>query len=115
MIVDDHMGFRARARQLLESEGYDVVGEAQDGASALAEAVRLGPDVVLLDVQLPDLDGFQVAGLLMTRGASAAIILISGRDRTEYNRQIEACPALGFLTKSELSGAAIDSILSGVS
>jgi len=115
LIVDDHDGFRARARQLLESEGYDVVGEALDGASALAEAVRLGPDVVLLDVQLPDLDGFEVARLLMARRVAAAVILISGRDRTEYGGQIEASSALGFLPKSELSAAAIDAFLSGVS
>lgn len=113
LIVDDHAGFRARARQLLESEGYDVVGEAPDGTSGLAEAARLGPDVVLLDVQLPDLDGFEVARLLARR-AAGAIILISGRDRTEYDPQIEASPALGFLPKSELSAAVIDSFLSGI-
>ncbi len=111
MIVDDHVGFRARARQLLESEGYDVVGDAPDGASALAEAVRLGPDIVLLDVQLPDLDGFEVARLLMARGVSAAVILISGRERAEYGGQIEASPATGFLPKCELSATAIDALL----
>jgi DNA-binding NarL/FixJ family response regulator len=115
LIVDDHVGFRARARQLLESEGYDVVGEAQDGTTALAEAARLGPDIVLLDVQLPDLDGFEVAHLLMARGVFAAVILISGRDRAEYGDQIEASPALGFLPKSELSAAAIDAFLLGMS
>ena len=61
LIVDDHPSFRASARTLLEAEGYDVVGEAENGESAVAAALRLRPDLVLLDVQLPDIDGFEVA------------------------------------------------------
>ena len=64
LIVDDHPSFRASARVLLEAEGFDVVGEAADGAQALTEAGRLSPEVVLLDVQLPDIDGFDVAARL---------------------------------------------------
>ena len=60
LIVDDHAGFRTFARALLESEGYDVVGEAADGASAVAAARRLRPAIVLLDIALPDIDGFAV-------------------------------------------------------
>lgn len=101
-------------KQLLESEGYDVVGDVADGASALSAAARLTPDVVLLDIQLPDLDGFEVAQRLAARGTVPAVILISGRDRTEYDRQIGASLAVGFLSKSDLSGAAIEWLLSGV-
>ena len=60
LIVDDHPSFRASARVVLESDGFSVVGEAADGASALEECCRLRPQVVLLDVQLPDIDGFDV-------------------------------------------------------
>ena len=67
LVVDDHQGFRSRARLLLEADGYEVVGEAADGRSALAEARRLRPDLVLLDVQLPDLDGFEVAAQITGR------------------------------------------------
>ena len=61
LIVDDHPGFRASARMLLEAEGYDVVGEAEDGEAGPRAAAELEPDVVLLDIQLPDMDGLQVA------------------------------------------------------
>jgi DNA-binding NarL/FixJ family response regulator len=64
LIVDDHDGFRSSARALLEAEGFDVVGEAGDAASALAAAARLRPEVVLLDIQLPGIDGFEVAARL---------------------------------------------------
>jgi CheY-like chemotaxis protein len=60
LIVDDHADFRLFARSLLEAGGFEIVGEAQDGASALAAARALKPGLVLLDVQLPDIDGFAV-------------------------------------------------------
>src|SRR5438105_2788065 len=78
LIVDDHPSFRATARALLQAEGFDVVGEAEDGASALALVAELRPDVVLLDVQLPDLDGFEVAQRLGADGP--AVVLVSSRD-----------------------------------
>ena len=79
LIVDDHPGFRASARMLLEAEGFDVVGEAGDGRSGLEAAAELRPDVVLLDIQLPDMDGFQVAAGLDANGSRPAIVLISSR------------------------------------
>ena len=72
LIVDDHASFRATARQLLEAEGYEVVGEAADGASALEAVARLRPDVVLLDVQLPDMDGFEISRRLCGNGCEPA-------------------------------------------
>ena len=79
LIVDDHEEFRRRARALLESEGFDVVGEAVDGASALAETARLRPSLVLLDIQLPDMDGFEVAARLARRADPPAILVTSTR------------------------------------
>ena len=75
MIIDDHPSFRAGARHVLEDGGFVVIGEAQDGASGLAAASAMRPDVVLLDVQLPDLDGFDVAARLTRQGDGPAVVL----------------------------------------
>jgi DNA-binding NarL/FixJ family response regulator len=107
LIVDDHPSFRASARRMLEADGYEVVGEAVDGTSAVAAARELHPDVVLLDIRLPDLDGFQVAERLAVNGESPAIVLTSSRDRSDFGDDIDACPAHGFIPKSELSAEAI--------
>ncbi len=111
LIVDDHPGFRATARRLLESEGYAVVGEAADGAAALAAVAELSPDVVLLDVQLPDIDGFEVTSRLTRAGASAAVVLVSSRDGDDYGSLAGDSGARGFIAKSDLSGAALEELL----
>ena len=111
LIVDDHPSFRATARALLESEGFDVVGEAVDGFDAIAKAEELRPDVVLLDVQLPGLDGFEVSSRLCANGSSPAIVLVSSRDASDYGSLILSCGARGFVPKAELSGAAIRALL----
>jgi DNA-binding NarL/FixJ family response regulator len=107
LIVDDHPSFRASARRMLEADGYEVVGEAADGTSAIAAAHELHPDVVLLDIRLPDLDGFRVAERLAANGTSPAIVLTSSRDRSDFGYEIDAGPAHGFIAKSELSAEAI--------
>jgi DNA-binding NarL/FixJ family response regulator len=112
LIVDDHPSFRATARALLEAEGYEVVGEAEDGASALAAAASLKPDVVLLDVQLPDLNGFQVAARLRdSNGDSPAVVLTSSRDGSDFGPLVAESGARGFVAKAELSGAALAALL----
>jgi CheY-like chemotaxis protein len=111
LVVDDHAGFRARARMLLEAEGYEVVAEAGDGASAVTEVRRLRPDVVLLDVQLPDLDGFDVAARI-TGGEDAPIVLLtSSRDWSDSPDLIARSGARGFVRKDELSGEALGSLI----
>jgi DNA-binding NarL/FixJ family response regulator len=111
LIVDDHPSFRASARTLLESEGYQVVGEAENGAEAVKAARELHPDLVLLDVQLPDVDGFHVAHQLRRLDNPPAVVLTSSRDGADYGPCINFCGASGFVPKAELSGAAIAALL----
>jgi CheY-like chemotaxis protein len=111
LIVDDHPAFRAAARRLLELEGYDVVGEAEDGLSAIAAARELRPDFILLDVQLPDLDGFEVCQQLSGDENPPAVVLTSSRDRSDYGPCLATSRASGFLPKAELSAAGIADIL----
>lgn len=111
LIVDDHASFRATARRLLESEGFRVIGEASDGHGAIAAAEQLRPDLVLLDVQLPDLDGFDIAARLAATGSRAKVVLTSSRAAAEYGPLIGGTSAHGFIPKSELSGAALTGLL----
>jgi len=113
LIVDDHPTFRSFARDLLQSEGFDVVGEAEDGTSALAAAGELRPEVVLLDVQLPDLSGFEVSQKLKADGVEAVVVLVSSRSASDYGDLIETSGAAGFVPKAELSGDAVRSFLRG--
>ncbi len=111
LIVDDHAGFRRDARALLEASGYEVVGEAADGESAVAAAERLRPLWVLLDIQLPDLDGFNVAARLAATADPPAVVLTSSRSASAFRRRLAATTARGFLTKSDLSGDALSALL----
>ncbi len=103
LVVDDHPAFRRLACQLLAAGGYVVVGDASDGGGALAQAALLRPDVVLLDVMLPDLDGFAVAKQLATLPAHPIVVLVSGRTRTELGRGLDTAPVRGFLPKDQLT------------
>jgi DNA-binding NarL/FixJ family response regulator len=111
LLVDDDAGFRSTARALLTSAGFGVLAEAATGIEALAAAAAVGPPLVLLDVQLPDIDGFEVARRLRARPGPPDIVLISTREAIDYGRRIHACGALGFITKSNLSAAALRAIL----
>ena len=111
LIVDDQPSFRALARTVLQAEGFDVVGEAVDGASALTEAERLRPELVLLDAQLPDTDGFAVAAQLTRDGGGPAVVLTSSRDAADFGPLIAESGALGFVPKAELSAAALAAFL----
>ena len=111
LIVDDHPSFRATARALLETEGYEVVGEAADGSGAVAEAERLRPQLVLLDVQLPDFDGFEVARRLQALDHPPQVVLTSSRDGGDFGPLIARSGARGFVPKAELSGVALAALL----
>jgi CheY-like chemotaxis protein len=112
LIVDDHAPFRSIARQVLTADGFDIVGEAADGAEAIRAFGVLRPDLVLLDVQLPDIDGFAVATVLTSRIHPPTVVLVSSRSPTDYGSQIEDCHAHGYITKAELSGDAVRRLLS---
>jgi DNA-binding NarL/FixJ family response regulator len=114
LIVDDHPSFRATARLLLESEGFEVVGEASDGTTGLRDALELEPDLVLLDVQLPDIDGFEVAAQLTGGPGGPAVVLTSSRDEADFGPLVAASGARGFVPKAELSGAALLALLEPV-
>lgn len=111
LIVDDHASFRSSARLLLESEGFDVVGEAESGAAALEAAARLQPELVLLDVHLPDLDGFAVAARLTGTDPHPQVVLTSSRDGSDFGPLVGRSGARGFVPKSELSGELIAALI----
>ena len=113
LLVDDHAGFRATARRLLELEGWQVVGEAIDGASAMSAAATLRPDLVLLDIGLPDLDGFVVAERLAAEG-TRGIVLVSSRDRGAYGDRVALSAAAGFIAKGDLDGDGLRALLASV-
>ena len=105
LIVDDHPTFRASARRLLEREGFEVVGEAPDGETALALVRELAPDVVLLDIVLPDTSGFDVAERLADE--PQVVVLTSSRARVDLGPRLRTTPAAGFVSKDQLSGDVI--------
>lgn len=111
LIVDDNPGFRVQARALLESDGFEVVGEAADGTSGLLAARSLRPDVILLDIGLPDVDGFEVARAVALDPRLGRVILTSSREAAAYGPRMSETPALGFIAKDDLSGGAIRLLL----
>jgi DNA-binding NarL/FixJ family response regulator len=111
LIVDDHPSFRACARETLEAEGFRVVGEAGDGATAIEAVNRLHPDAVLLDVHLPDMTGFDLTASILRNGAAPAVVIVSSRDAEDYGPLIEQSGARGFIAKAELSGAAVHALV----
>jgi DNA-binding NarL/FixJ family response regulator len=113
LVVDDHDAFRLSVSRLLVAFGYDVIGEAADGSAAVAAFSELNPEIVLLDVQLPDFDGFEVAARIaaLEGGTDAAIVLTSSRDRSDFGPLIERSPVRGFISKNELSEETLAELL----
>jgi DNA-binding NarL/FixJ family response regulator len=111
LVVDDHASFRSIAGRILVADGFAVIAEAADGTEAIRVSGDLRPDVVLLDVQLPDIDGFEVATALATQVDPPAVVLVSSRSRADYGSRIDDCGARGFIAKSALSGDAVRRLL----
>jgi DNA-binding NarL/FixJ family response regulator len=111
LIVDDHAAFRASARALLQAEGFEVIGEATDGAEAVEAVAIMRPQIVLLDIQLPDLDGLTVAEQLAAAPDPPAVVLISSRDAAAYGPRLRDTPVRGFIAKSGLSGEALAALI----
>jgi DNA-binding NarL/FixJ family response regulator len=111
LIVDDHDDFRHSARRLLEVDGFVVVGEASLGAEVVDLTRALRPGIVLLDIQLPDMDGFVVAERLASLVDPPIVVLISSRDASAYQTRIATSPARAFIAKQDLSGAQLTAIV----
>jgi DNA-binding NarL/FixJ family response regulator len=111
LIVDDNDVFRSSARAVVQAAGYDVVGEAEDVAGAVAQVHALHPDVVLLDIQLPDGDGFALADQLAAEEGAPTVVLISSRERADYGSRVDDAPAAGFINKLDLSGASLEALI----
>ena len=111
LIVDDNARFRVRARRWLEAEGWSVVAEAEDGASGMEAARRHSPDVVLLDIGLPDMSGIAVAERLTSEPDAPAVVLTSTHDAADFGDRLARCGARGFLPKSSLSGEALAALI----
>jgi len=111
LIVDDHADFRAAARELLEADGYAVIGEAADGAGALHQVEELRPAIVLLDIQLPDSNGFDVAARLAAGPSPPVVVLISSRDAAAYGERVAQASVRGFISKLRLSGASLAEVV----
>jgi CheY-like chemotaxis protein len=113
LIVDDHPGFRSMARDALDGRGFEVIGEEADGHGAIRAVERLRPMAVLLDVRLPDIDGFEVASRLRSGTVAPDVVLVSTREAADYGRRVSASGAIGFITKSRLSGDTLLATLRG--
>ena len=113
VIVDDHAGFRDQAAELLRAAGYEVVGSCPDGRSAVDAISALRPDVVLLDVQLPDTDGFALISQLHAVSDGATIVLTSTREAADYGGRVARSGAAGFISKAELSAQSLANVVAG--
>jgi DNA-binding NarL/FixJ family response regulator len=110
LVVDDHAGFRELARALLEDGGYAVVAEAGDGASALRAARAVRPDAVLLDVHLPDMDGFAVAAALARERPAPRVVLTSTDASEAIGSLVRRSGALRFVAKDALATAPLGAL-----
>jgi DNA-binding NarL/FixJ family response regulator len=113
VVVHDHARFRSRARRILHAGGFQVVGEAVDGRGALAAVANLHPQLVLLDVRLPDLDGLEVASRLSAEPDAPVVVLMSNRDDDVSDARLGQCGARGVIAKSRLSPDLLEAVLRG--
>ena len=106
LIVDDDPSFRRTIEAVLTARGYEVAGEAGTLAEARSALVRLDPDAVLLDVNLPDGDGISFAADLPPTSGMPPRVLLTSSDRTAApDRMLSRAPVAGFIPKTELIAA----------
>jgi DNA-binding NarL/FixJ family response regulator len=108
LIVDDDPSFRTMAARILEWRGFEIAGEASNGAEAVAGVEDLRPDGVLLDVNLPDGNGFDVADRISRLQGAPRILLTSSDGYASDDESVERCGAVGFAVKSELAIAELE-------
>ena len=113
VIIDDDPAFLATVRLLLEAEGFVVAGEALNGLDGLAAASELDPDIVLVDVNLPDIDGFEVVERLARENGAPPVVLTSVRSADDFGNLVERSRARGFITKADITGEALIGFLEG--
>lgn len=111
LIVDDSDDFRHSARLLLEDDGFEIVGEAEDGDGAINQVERLQPALVVLDVQLAQDDGFDVAEALAARADPPIVVMVSTRAASTYAERLATTPARGFIAKADLSGETLAAMI----
>jgi two-component system nitrate/nitrite response regulator NarL len=111
LVVDDHSGFRASVRALLHEGPFEVVAEAEDAEAALAAVRTHKPDVVLLDIALPRVDGFAIAERLAGHPSPPAVVLVSTRDASDYGSRLAGARVRGFIQKAQLSIPALEAVL----
>ena len=111
VIVDDDPTFLRTVRRVLEAQGFEVVGEAVNGLDGVDATTRLGPDLVLVDVNLPDIDGFEVADRLADGGDATPVVLTSIRSADDFGGLVETSRASAFITKADLTGEALAAFL----
>jgi DNA-binding NarL/FixJ family response regulator len=111
LIVDDHAGFRLSARRMLEADGFVVVGEAKDGREAIEATILNRPEIVLLDVYLPDVNGFDVATELASLPHPPAVVLTSSHDSEDFGDCLVSSTARGFVPKGDLCGSAVAALV----
>lgn len=111
LVIDDNPAFREALRQLLARGGFVVIAEAENGREGIRQAGAHRPDIAIVDVQLPDIDGFEVAGEIGGLGLNVQVILTSSLDGADLGALVIDSPAEGFIPKAELSSSAIDALL----
>lgn len=114
LIVDDHSVVREGLRTILQRSGFDVVGEAGSGREAVAKTEALHPDVVLLDIRMPDEDGLHALARIKERVPDTRVIILTTYTNPGYLAQAIIAGATGYLTKEASPGQIIGAIQAAV-
>ncbi|MCY1295424.1 Virulence factors putative positive transcription regulator BvgA [compost metagenome] len=118
LLIDDQPMIRFATRVLLEREGFEIVGETESGVEGLSMARALKPDVIILDIAIPKLDGLEVIGRLRTQDPNAKLLVLTSLPAALYASRCVQAGATGYLSKQEQAISlvmATKSLLSGYS